>query len=123
MSGDSDAVSAQFAEILAQMKKLDTIEAKLQNLEVAQHTQQLAITRFKSGQAVTAMADASLGVPRAPPLASPNDCLLATTSMAGTYPWSRARQATCPGGERGRPPDPGKILGKFFKREKIQIFF
>lgn len=80
MSGDSDAVSAQFAEILAQMKKLDTIEAKLQNLEVAQHTQQLAITRFKSGQAVTAMADASLGVPRAPPLASPNDCLLATTS-------------------------------------------
>lgn len=49
MAGDDDTVSAQLAGILAQMKKLDIIEAKLHNLEVAQHTQKLAITRLKSG--------------------------------------------------------------------------
>lgn len=53
------------------MKRFDTIEAKLQNLAVAQ---QLAITRLESGQAITARVDAPLGAPRALPLADPNDC-------------------------------------------------
>lgn len=73
MSGDDDVVSVQFVDILAQMKKLDIIEAKLQNLEIAHRTQQLTITRLESTQTITAMADVLLGVPRAPPWVVPNE--------------------------------------------------
>lgn len=70
MAGDDDAVSTQLAAILVQMKKLDTIEDKLQNLEMAQHSQQQAITRLESSQTVATVPDGHLRVTREPPSAA-----------------------------------------------------